>query len=109
MYYFVTSKRLLARGYSGIALWPFIVIRHKALKQDAIFVNHERIHLRQQAELLILPFYILYGLEYVFRWAQYKNAYLAYKNISFEREAYYHECSFSYLQSRKIWAFARFL
>ncbi|WP_031426111.1 hypothetical protein [Flavimarina sp. Hel_I_48] len=109
MYYFLTSKRLLSRGYLGIALWPFIIIKYEALKQDAVFVNHERIHLRQQAELLILPFYIWYGIEYVIRWIQYKNTYLAYKNISFEREAYHHEKSLSYLKTRKMWSFGLYL
>ena len=51
-------------------------------------MNHERIHLRQQIELVVIPFYIWYSLEYFFRWIHYRNKRQAYLNISFEREAY---------------------
>jgi hypothetical protein len=31
---------------------------------DKVFVNHEKIHLRQQLELLVLPFYVWYIIEF---------------------------------------------
>lgn len=99
----------MGRRFSGMALWPFVIARNASMELDKVFINHERIHLRQQAELLVLPFYIWYGVEFMIRWLQYKNAYLAYKNISFEREAYAQERSFSYLKTRKMWSFTRFL
>lgn len=63
-------------------------------------MNHERIHLRQQAELLVLPFFIWYGFEFLFRWAHCKNRQQAYRNISFEREAYTNEKDLDYLKKR---------
>ena len=87
----IASKYLVPKGYIGIALFPFVFVRDKALGTHPVFLNHERIHLRQQAELLILPFYIWYVTEYVVRRLHYPSQKEAYRNISFEREAYANE------------------
>jgi hypothetical protein len=102
-------KSIFPKGFSGIALWPFIVVKNKAFKEDAVFMNHERIHLRQQLEVLVVPFYLWYGVEYLLRLIQYRNSHLAYLNISFEREAYGNEHDKNYLKNRKIWTFTRYL
>lgn len=94
---------------SGITLFPFIILRKKELKKDKILINHERIHLRQQLELGIIFFYIWYILEFLYWLIKYKNKYIAYRNICFEKEAYAKEHSFNYLKKRKIWAFWRYL
>jgi hypothetical protein len=96
------------KGFLAIALWPFIFIKHKHLKEDAVFINHERIHLRQQIELLVVFFYVWYVLEFFFRWLQYKHRYKAYRNISFEREAYANEANLQYLENRSLWCFIHF-
>lgn len=72
-------------------------------------INHERIHTAQQKELLYIPFYVLYGLEWLVRLIQYHNSYKAYKNISFEREAYSKGYDLKYLQNRKLYAWLKFL
>ena len=86
-----------------------MVLKHHSLKEDSVFLNHERIHLRQQAELLILFFYLWYGLEFLIRLIQYKNRHKAYRNISFEREAYHHENEIGYLKKRRGYGFFEFL
>ncbi|WP_233138138.1 hypothetical protein [Mucilaginibacter sp. MD40] len=90
---------------AGMALFPFILVKNAAFKADAILINHERIHLRQQAELLILPFYILYLLNYVINMLRYRAHYPAYRNIVFEKEAYDHEADMNYLATRKWYRF----
>lgn len=105
----IVNKFLLRKQFVGITLWPFIVMKHKELKKDSVFMNHERIHLRQQLELLILPFFIIYGIEYLIRLVRYRNPYMAYRNISFEREAYQKETDMGYLKRKKLWSFLRFL
>jgi len=105
----VVSRYLFRRGFSGIALWPFVLIKHKNLKWDLVFLNHERIHLRQQIELLVVVFYLWYVVEYLFRLIQYKNQYMAYRNISFEREAYANEKDLQYQQRRSFWNFLKYL
>ncbi|WP_416444744.1 hypothetical protein ACH3O9_04315 [Leeuwenhoekiella sp. A16] len=105
----IINRALIAKGYAGFAVWPLVVLRSKSLKSDVVFMNHERIHLRQQLELLVIPFFIWYAAEFLIRLAQYRNAYLAYLNVSFEREAYAKETSLSYLKIRKNWSFFRYL
>lgn len=102
----IVNKYLLAKGFRGISLWPFVVLRHKESAGDKIFLNHERIHLKQQQELLVLPFFVFYLAEFVLRYIMYQNSYMAYRNISFEREAYNNERDLEYCNNRKFWAFS---
>lgn len=101
-------KYLFPKGYIGIALFPFIVLKHQHLKANKRVINHENIHLRQQIELLILPFYVIYLVEFLVRLIQYKNWHLAYKNISFEREAYTNEANLEFLKHRRFWNFVKY-
>lgn len=72
-------------------------------------MNHEFIHLRQQIELLIIPFYILYLLNYLINLIIYRSHFLAYRNIAFEREAYENDSRLSYLSGRRFAAWAAYL
>ncbi|RMB62930.1 hypothetical protein EAX61_04980 [Dokdonia sinensis] len=107
--FYVVNKYLLRRGFAGVTLYPFVIMRDATLREDAVFMNHEKIHLRQQRELLILPFFLWYGVEFLVRCVQYRNRYVAYRNISFEREAYAQETNFIYLKDRNFWSFLKFL
>ncbi len=95
----------------AMAFWPVILANHglKQAKVSERMMNHERIHHRQQLELFILPFYVWYVLEWVFRWIYYKDRKRAYREISFEREAYAHDGDEKYLDYRKFWAFRSYL
>ena len=90
--------------YRGITLWPLIVINN-TFKDSEVILNHEKIHLRQQIELLIVPFYLWYGIEFLVRYFQFKSWDKAYRNISFEREAYENDRDMEYLEKRKFWGF----
>lgn len=103
------SKYIVPKGYAGITLFPFVFVKNAHLKLNKVFVNHERIHLKQQLELLILPFFIWYGLEFLRGYLHYKNWHQAYRNISFEREAYQNECNLEYLKKRPFWNFLKYL
>lgn len=105
----LVNRFLLRKKFTGMAIWPFIILRTKKLKEDTTFLNHERIHLRQQIEMLIVPFYIWYLIEFLIRLFQYKNRYEAYRNISFEREAYSNEKDLDYLKKRRLWRFVEFI
>jgi len=102
------SKYIIAKGYLGMALFPFIFLRSKKLIKYKILINHEKIHLRQQLELLVLPFYIIYMIEFcikLFRHGDWKRAYAL---ISFEKEAYANESNLKFLQKRPFWNFMRY-
>ncbi len=82
--FLIVAKYLIPRGYRGLTAFPFVLIKYREDKGNKVFINHEKIQLRQQLELFILPFFIWYVLEYLVRLVQYKNRDLAYRNISFE-------------------------
>lgn len=102
-------KHFFYKDYVGLSLWPFIFLKSDAFKEDTVLINHEKIHLRQQEELLILPFYILYISEWLLRSIWYLDSYRAYQNISFEREAYSNESQSDYLSQRKSFSFIKYL
>lgn len=99
----IICKFFVPKGFSAIALYPFIFIRDKSLITPTR-INHEKIHLRQQAELLVLPFYLLYGLDYIVKLVRFKNKRQAYLNIFFEREAYNNQHNETYLDTRRLFA-----
>ncbi len=102
-------KYIVPNGFTGISLFPFVFVKHAVLKTNARFINHERIHLRQQVELLILPFFIWYAVEFVIGYMKYRSWHRAYRNISFEHEAYEHEGNLDYLSKRPFWNFMRYI
>ena len=105
----IVSKYLIPKRFKAIALFPFIVIRDNFETNNLVLINHERIHLRQQLELLIIPFYVLYFIDYILKIILFKDKNKAYKNILFEREAYLNEENMDYLQTRPFWNWARYL
>ncbi|MCG9791281.1 hypothetical protein [Flavobacterium algicola] len=107
--FFVVTKYLTPKSFRGLTLFPFVFMKYAADKVNVVFINHEKIHLKQQIELLIIPFFLWYGLEYLIRLIQYKDKYIAYKNISFEREAYANESNLDYLHQRKAFKFLSYI
>ena len=91
------------KGFRAITLWPFIFIR-KGCEFNEIHLNHENIHGRQQLELLIIPFYLIYLIEWLVRLIITGNSHKAYRDISFEKEAYTNEKDLEYLNNRKWFA-----
>ena len=104
----IVFKYLTPRGFRGLTFFPFVFLTDKDDKLNTVFINHEKIHIRQQLELLILPFYIWYLTEYLFRLIQFKDRKKAYFNISFEREAYTNEKDLNYLKKRPFWNFLKY-
>ena len=93
----IRNKLIPFKGIKAITIWPFIFIR-KGCSFNEIDLNHESIHGRQQLELLIIPFYIIYLIEQIFK---------GYRNISFEKEAYNNDNNLDYLKTRKLFAMWR--
>ena len=93
---------------AGMALFPFILVKNHDLKLNKAIINHEKIHLRQQLELLLIPFYILYLLNYLLNLLYYMQHDKAYLNIVFEREAYVNERNLTYLKRRRFWSWLRY-
>ena len=101
------------KGYSAVTIYPFVFVRRGYAKDDPVkysrMLNHEGIHGRQQLELLIVVFFLCYLFEWIFRSIQYCSFDKGYRNISFEREAYAHASDVSYLESRELFSWFRYL
>lgn len=105
----IIFKNLKRLGVSGMTIFPIIFLRSKELKNDVRIMNHERIHIRQQVEMLVIPFYIIYLIEYIFGRLKYKSHFEAYLNISFEREAFINDVNLDYLIKRKPWCWSHYI
>lgn len=98
-------RHLFYKNYVGLTFWPFIILKDRSLIHDSVLMNHEKIHLKQQLELMILPFYLLYLLEWIGRSLYYFDMYEGYRNISFEREAFANERDLGYPDQRRSFGF----
>ncbi|MGV6832448.1 MAG: hypothetical protein ACWA5P_12900 [bacterium] len=107
-YMILVLNWLIPKGYRGMTLFPFIILKRKKSKEDVVLINHEKIHLRQQLELLVIPFYIWYLLEFLIRLLITRKWKMAYLAISFEQEAYKHQKDLHFLKSRPFWNFLKF-
>lgn len=89
-----------------MAIFPFVLVKSK--NPSTVLLNHERIHLAQQIELFILPFYCWYFLAYCWNRFKGQKHHQAYRNIIFEKEAYENDENLQYLASRKNWSFIKY-
>ena len=115
-------------GKWNFTFWPFIFIRLK--RKEYIFtygerrlkrlINHEKIHIQQQKEFLIIGlflaiiflffkmfifavlslflFYVVYFINYLFNVVS--GIEKPYESIIFEKEAYMNEANLNYLKER---------
>lgn len=94
------------KGFAAITILPFIFCRRALHDME---LNHEIIHCEQQCEMLILPFFVWYGVEWMIRLIFYRNFYEAYRNISFEQEAYLNQHSAWYSTDRRHFSWVKYL
>jgi len=101
--------RLITGNFArAITLYPFVFVRNSRDAQDEVLLNHERIHLRQQREMWIIPFYYSYLWEYFCGRKAGLNHEDAYRQISFESEAYTHQHDPDYLNKRRSHAYQQY-
>ena len=90
----------------AITLYPYVFIRDEGNERT---INHERIHLKQQKELLVIGFYVLYFVFWVINLIRYRSFLLAYSAIPFEREAYQNEEDWVYTLNRKRFGWLKYI
>lgn len=94
----------IGRHYGAINLFG-VIFAHHDMSLTRQVLNHEAIHTAQMREMLYLPFYLLYVLEWLWRLIQTRgNSFEAYRRISFEREAYRCDHDQKYLSRRRPFA-----
>ena len=84
---------------AGFTLLPFIIVQNETMKNDKRLINHEKIHIRQQLELLFFVFAIWYIIAFIRK---------GYMDISFEKEAYANDHNLDYLNTRPWFAFYKY-
>ena len=84
-------------GFAAMNLFGILFVRKGARVTDRM-IRHEGIHTAQMKEMLYVFFYLWYILEWAVRLFMKGNAY---RNISFEREAYGNENNPLYLEEER--------
>ena len=92
-------------GFKCINLFGVLFVR-KGYSISEKDNNHESIHTAQMKEMLYVFFYLLYFMEWIVRLFGKGNAY---RNISFEREAYDNDGNPGYLNQRRKFAWMDYL
>ena len=113
-------------GYKAMNLFGVLFVRGNA-RIDDITLNHEKIHSRQFVELMVLfavatvlirwwlplfsPlfFYAWYVIEWLVHLIRFRSTYIAYRRISFEREAYTHQADMGYTNGRYWFNFLKYI
>ena len=102
----IYNKIIPFKGFSAMAFVWWIFARQEMTDR---VIRHEEIHIRQQKEMIVIFFLLWYGIEWLLRIIQYRNRMTAYKNISFEREAYNNMSNIGYLNTRKAYSFIKYI
>jgi len=105
------------QGFSAINLYPFPTYTRMSNSMKRISDNtirHEMIHTMQAKEMLILPYYLWYFLEWLVKLlvvviTRRKGDNVAYKSISFEQEAYYNSENLNYGKERKWYGWIKYV
>ena len=88
-------------GFAAINLFGVIFARKECCPLSAMTINHESIPTEQMKELLYVGFYLCYLAEWIVRLFMKGSAY---RNISFEKEAYRCQRIPGYVQTRQRFA-----
>lgn len=94
----IINNILPPKGFKCINLFGVLFCRSQLNEID---LNHEAIHTKQMQEMLYVFFYLWYVIEWLIRLFIYRDSWVAYKTISFEREAYGNQSDLTYLNRRK--------
>ena len=109
----VRSNVIPFKGFAAINLFGVVFVRKdyefRSVADYQRMLVHEGIHTKQMQELLYLPFYVWYLLEWLVRLVMYREARKAYRNISLEREACANQHKWDYNKGRKRYAFLQYI
>lgn len=106
----VRNKYIPVKDYTAMCVWPFIFVRSdKTIRNEEVVMNHEKIHARQQAELLLVFFYIVYFIFWLIGLIKFRNRDDAYRQNPFEREAYGNQYYMRYLEDRKHYSWINYI
>lgn len=125
----ISNKWIPVKGFSAMTIWPFMFLREDVLISEKL-IRHEKIHGRQQREVMLLSFIIItiavllgcsawwyvavplvfyawYGIEWSIR--KLAGDSFAYEHICFECEAYEKEDALLYLEDRPFFEHVNYI
>jgi hypothetical protein len=103
----VVNKWLVPPMAGGITIFPFIFLRSNQYLTKRV-ITHERIHLRQQLELLVVPFFVLYILNGIVNIVLMSKPDF-YRTILFEKECFANEHDSRYLHTMKWYSWIKYI
>ena len=103
---FITRIASVFFPVAAITLFPFVIVNPEY--EDEVLIRHERIHIAQQMELLVLGFYLLYLWDWFKHLILTGRPYEAYQTIRFEQEAYDNQEVVGYLDNRQAYAWRKY-
>lgn len=95
------------KGFTAMNLFGLVLARKENEPLSEQTLQHEAIHAAQMKELLYVFFYLWYIAEWLIKLFKYGKE--AYRNISFEREAYAYDRDKDYLKQRKHYSWYYFI
>ena len=102
----IYNKWIPFNGFKCINLFGLLFVRKGCFMSEKDF-NHEAIHTAQMKEMLYIPFYVWYVIEWIVKLFIYgKNSY---RHISFEIEAFENDDNLNYLSSRTRFAWWKYI
>lgn len=114
----IYNKFLPFPGFAAINLFGLLFVK-KNVAVNKYMINHELIHTKQMQEMCFLFFYLWYLFEWLIRVmievsrrnkCSFRMKLInAYRNISFEREAFSKEFDLKYLGERKFFSWTGYL
>ena len=109
----IVTKHFPPASYGVFNFFELLFVKEPVPEGEdlQVMLNHEGIHTAQMREMLWIFFYLWYGLEYlIIRLLRLRDPQThAYRDVSFEEEAYAHEADMSYLTKRKYYAWVKYL
>lgn len=108
----IWNNMIPTKGYCAMMILGVVFARKDWKPPTMIYdmvMAHEEVHKDQMLELAVVPFYLLYGLEYLVKLACYRKHKKAYRSISFEREARVYATGSRYGAKRKRYGWIKYL
>lgn len=105
----IVNRFIPFKGFSAMYFFGLLFVR-KGVRIGERMLRHEAIHHEQAKEMLFVGFYLWYVVEWLIRLLlQPFTGENAYRNISFEREAYANDENESYLDTRHHYRWIRYI
>jgi hypothetical protein len=102
----VRNNIIPCKGFRAMYFFGLLFVR-KGVTLGNKLLRHERIHHEQAKEMLFIFFYLWYIVEWFIR--LFINGKRAYRNISFEREAYAKQRYSDYIGRRKHYKWLHYI